>query len=464
MNIKAKIKNSKNISNIFYFVRSLKLRLNLCCKKLTSDKLRSFTHYDLYCTKVYGKEKHKLFAESIHKTALESISAKEKIKIGFVVYSADMWSCSKLYSLFEADSRFEPFIIVCSMKNETKQAEANNYNKALDFFTNGGYRTVAAADCKSALSDCGDPDILIYLTPYTSVLTPGCFNISNIPLDKLTVYIPYSIIVSGNESLLENPTINLAWKFFCESRTYLELMREKSPFGGYNTVYTGFPGIDALIEGNGDKQIFKAKSTMKKIIYAPHFSVGNEGIGYSTFAQNHKFMLELAKATKDRVSWVIKPHPRLKTECIKFGIFENEEGFDEYISAWDNLPNAKSVFGGGYNDLFAESDAIILDSASFLAEYQFTGNPLLFLTNSRQKFNSFGQAVLNTAYKADGSNFNAIEHFVTDTVLNSEDPMKTVRKEFFDTQLNYVKHNGGLNASEKIYSIIKNEVCNGNNN
>ena len=464
MNIKAKIKNSNFFSNSFYFTRSLKLRLNLCCKKLTSNNLHSFTYYDLYCTKVYGKEKHNSLAKKIHDAALESISAKAKIKIGFVVYSADMWSCSKLYSLFEADSRFEPFIIVCSMKNETKQAEINIYKKALDFFTNGGFRTVAAADCKNTLSDCGNPDILIYLTPYTSVLTPGCFNISDIPLDKLTVYIPYSIIVSGNESLLENPTINLAWKFFCESKTYLELMREKSTLGGYNTVYTGFPGIDVLIEGKNNKHIFKAENGMKKIIYAPHFSVGNEGIGYSTFAENHNFMLELANATKGSVSWVIKPHPRLKTECVKFGVFENEESFDEYITAWDNLPNAKSVFGGSYNDLFAESDAIILDSASFLAEYQFTGNPLLFLTNSRQKFNSFGKAVLDTTYKADGCDFKAIERFVTDTVLKSDDPMKDKRKEFFDTQLNYVKHNGGLNASEKIYSIIKNEVYNGNSN
>lgn len=464
MNIKAEIKNSKAVSNCFYFIRSLKLRLSLCCKKITSDTLRNFTCYDLYCTKVYGKEKYKGFAQRIHSTALKSIAEKDKIRIGFVVYSADMWSCSKLYSLFEADSRFEPYVIVCSMKNETKQAETNNYNKALEFFTSGGYRTVCAADCKNSLADCGNPDILIYLTPYTSVLTPSCFNIAKIPLDKLTVYIPYSIIVSGNESLLENPTLNLTWKFFCESKAYLELMREKSPFGGYNTVYTGFPGIDALIEGKGDKHIFKAEGSMKKIIYAPHFSVGNEGIGYSTFAENHKFMLELARATKNNVSWVIKPHPRLKTESVRYGIFESEEKFDEYIAEWNALPNAKSVFGGGYNDLFAESDAIILDSASFLAEYQFTGNPLLFLTNSRQKFNSFGKAVLDTAYKADGGNSKEIERFVTDTVLKSDDPMKDKRKEFFDTQLNYVKHNGGLNASEKIYSIIKDEVCNGNNN
>ena len=117
MNIKTKIKNNRILSDIFYLIKSLKLRLNLCCKKLTSAKLSKFTHYDLYCTKVYGKHTHNLLAEKIHSIALKNISAKDKIKIGFVVYSADMWSCSKLYSLFESDSRFEPHIIVCSMNH-----------------------------------------------------------------------------------------------------------------------------------------------------------------------------------------------------------------------------------------------------------------------------------------------------------------------------------------------------------
>lgn len=460
MNIKAKLKSSKVISDSYYIFKSHRLRLALLNKKIDADKLSSFNHHELYCLKAYGKESFISFSDTVHGAALKKIREKQTVKVCFVVYSAAMWSCKKLYELFENDSRFEPFIAVCSMKTATKAEELNAYKQSLAFFTENGYRTVAAADGIKNLSDCGEPDILIYLTPYTSLLTPACFNIANVPLDKLAVYIPYSIIVSGNEKLFSNPTINLAWKFFCESRIFVDLMQQKSEFGGINTVYTGFPGIDALIEGKPDKNIFKTKPGMKKIIYAPHFSVGNEGIGFSTFNINHSFMLSLAKATSNTVSWVIKPHPRLKTECIKFGVFESEQAFDDYIAQWDALPNAKSMFGGGYNDLFAQSDAIILDSASFLVEYQFTGNPLLFLTNDRQNFNGFGQAVLKTAYKADGADFYAIENFVKETVIGEKDTMKAERKYFFDTQLNYLEHNNGLTASEKIYTIIKDEVGN----
>lgn len=460
MNIKTKLKNSKAISDSYYIFRSLRLRLALLNKKIEADKLGSFNHHELYCLKAYGKESFISFSDTVHSAALKKIKAKQTVKICFVVYSAAMWSCKKLYELFENDSRFEPFVAVCSMKTETKAEEINAYKQSLAFFTDNGYRTVAAAEGISNLSDCGDPDILIYLTPYSSLLTPACFNIADIPLDKLAVYIPYSIIVSGNEKLFANPTINLSWKFFCESGIFLDLMHEKSEFGGLNTVYTGFPGMDTFVKSNTDKQLFKADPSMKKIIYAPHFSVGNEGIGFSTFDKNHRFMLELAKSTADTVSWVIKPHPRLKTECVKFGVFESEQAFDDYIAQWDALPNAKSMFGGGYNDLFAQSDAIILDSASFLVEYQFTGNPLLFLTNDRQKFNAFGQAVLETAYKADGTDFTAIEHFVKETLINEKDSMASDRSSFYDTQLNCIEHNGGLTASEKIYTIIKDEVSN----
>ncbi len=464
MSIKNSLKNSKLISAAYYSAKSLKLELALKSKELTGEALCAFTHYELYCTKAYGCAEYNRCAEYVHAAALREISAKQKIKVGFVVYSSAMWSCDKLYRLFDEDSRFDPFLIVCSLKCGSVSAEREVYESSLEFFKNKGYKTFSAADKPNGkLSDFGAPDILIYLTPYTTALTPGCFNIAKIPLDKLCVYIPYSIIVSGTQKLFENGTVNLAWKAFCESRSYFELMQANAELGGKNAVYSGFPGLDSLLEGQ-DKGLFKGKPANKKIIYAPHFSIGDSGIGFSTFKDNRRFMLELAQKTADSVSWVIKPHPRLKSECVKCGIFKSEKEFDEYIAEWDSLPNARSMFGGGYNELFKESDAIILDSASFLVEYQFTGNPLLFLTNSKQTFNPFGESVLSTAYKADGSDYQAIESFITETVINSNDPMKAQRKDFFEKELNYIEHNGGLTASEKIFSVIRSEIENGNNN
>ncbi len=464
MNIKKALKNNKIASAVYYRTKSLRLKQALKTNEPDAEALRGFTHHELYCTKGFGLSEYIRYADTVHKAAVKLLAEKPRIKVGFVVYSASMWSCDKLYRCFLADSRFDPFLILCSLKCSSLTAEKEVYANSLKFFTSNGYKTYSTADnSNGSLGDFGNPDILIYLTPYTTALVPQCFDIAKIPLDKLCVYIPYSIIVSGSQKLFVNSAVNLAWKCFCESRSYFELLQSEAELGGKNAVYSGFPGLDSLIEGK-DKGLFKGKTGNKKIIYAPHFSVGNSGIGFSTFEQNYRFMFELAQNTADNVSWIIKPHPRLKSESVLCGIFKSEAEFDEYIAKWDSLPNARSMFGGGYNDLFAESDAIILDSASFLVEYQFTGNPLLFLTNEKQSFNSFGKSVLNTVYKAEGSNFEKISSFVNDTVLNGHDPMKIQRQAFFDNELNYIEHNGGLTASEKIFSVIRSEIENANSN
>lgn len=455
LNIIQAIKNNKTFKRIFYLLNSFKLRNKV--KNNKPIKLDEYTHYNLYSVKAYSKEEYNNIAQAVHSQAIKNISVTPEIKVAFVVYSAEMWSCEKLYTLFESDPRFSPFIIICKMKVNNAQVEDETYDAAVRFFTTEGYRIIETQSEKSNISDdCTNPDIFIYLTPYSGSLIPSCFDISKVKLDKLCVYIPYSFIVSDNEKLLENGVLNLSWKFFCESKSYLELMKKKSTLGGSNTFFTGFPGLDCLIEGT-DKGIFKNAENKKKIIYAPHFSIGEHGIGFSTFDKNYRFMLDLARETSDSISWVIKPHPRLKAESIACGLFENEEAYDNYINEWNSLKNAKAVLHGKYNDLFAESDAMILDSASFLIEYQFTGNPLLFLTNERQRFNSFGDRVMKTVYKADGNDFEAIRSFVINSVINSQDILKKERKRFFDSELNYIEQNGGLTASEKIYQLIRSE-------
>ena len=67
------------------------------------------------------------------------------------------------------------------------------------------------------------------------------------------------------------------------------------------------------------------------------------------------------------------------------GVFVNGEEYDAYCRAWDALPNAKVVMGE-YLAYFASSDAMILDSVSFMAEYLYVHKPALFLTREGERF------------------------------------------------------------------------------
>ena len=98
----------------------------------------------------------------------------------------------------------------------------------------------------------------------------------------------------------------------------------------------------------------------------------------------------------------MKPHPNLCFAVIEAGLFKSEEDYLAYLQEWDSLPNAKVVTGGYYQDVFKTSDAMILDSASFIAEYQYTHKPMLFLTREGETFNPLGQRILDVSYTADG--------------------------------------------------------------
>ena len=130
--------------------------------------------------------------------------------------------------------------------------------------------------------------------------------------------------------------------------------------------------------------------------------------------------------------------------------------YDEYINSWNSLDNAEAIFDGNYIDIFKQSDAMITDSVSFLAEYQFTGKPLLLLESGKQLYNDFGNELLKILYRCKPDDSKAIEAFI-DKVLDEKDSMKDIRKKFFNDHLNYYDRFGKL-ANDNIYIVLKNNL------
>ena len=167
-------------------------------------------------------------------------------------------------------------------------------------------------------------------------------------------------------------------------------------------------------------------------------------------------MYEFAKAHPE-ISWVVKPHPNLLFSAVTSGLFPSPEAFEEYLQAWDDLPNAQIYTGAYYQDLFATSDGMILDSGSFIAEYQYVNKPMIFLTRDTQKFNALGEGILNISYLVDGKNLEAIALAMQKIFIEGNDPLFNERMKFFDENLNYFKHNGMI-ASEFIFKSIADEL------
>lgn len=414
--------------------------------------------------------KIKLYLENIN---IKRIRKKEKIAVFFVANYASTWIGDGLYQLLDKSQRFEPYILL--MPNHTGQNESmvkEEYERNLKYFQERDLRIVQAFHADTG-KYCSwqtierKPDICIWLTPWSGLFYKE-FQLGNFPLDILCAYIPYGFMIAENEhgnfvyDQYNQLIHNLAWKIFEESKLSLEMAGKYSFIGNVNAVYTGYPKMDGFYEKKKSDfdiwiRVMKKSGNVqaKKIIYAPHHTINNEGtVVFSTFAYNYSHMLELARKYEKETLWVFKPHPQLKFKAIREGIFKDEKEWDHYVQAWKDLKNGEVMEEGGYQEMFLGSEAMILDSISFLAEYLYADRPALLLERKEQRFNDFGKRLKEVLYTANGQDKAAIEAFVKRIVLDGKDEKKEKRKTFFDDNLNYIKALGNR-ASENIYHELE---------
>ena len=390
---------------------------------------------------------NKLLARVFNVTC-ERLRRQSKIKVGFVMYDASMWCGDLLYQLFDRSQRYKPTIFLCQRLDLDSNITQKDFDAGVEVFRSKGMRVV------SDEQQISQQDVLIYLTPYTDVLPPA-LQLENQTARTLTVYIPYGMHVSGDAHvpLSSYPVMTLAWKVFLDTRETLAFYDRGCRLGLPRGYYSGYPRMDYFFDEHHDEQFQwkEARPHSTKIIYAPHWSIDN-GIQYSTFHLNCKFVYEYAK-THPKTSWVFKPHPNLAYSAVSSGLFSSIDEYNEYVRKWERLPNARVATGGYYQSIFASSDGMILDSGSFNAEYQYTHKPLLFLTRDTQRFTDIGGELMKVLYHADGRDHKAIASFIENVLIKKRDSMFEVRKAFFDAHFNYRKDNG-VSASEYIFNAI----------
>jgi len=435
--------------------------------KIPSKRIRSLIHpiyYSLYryFIKIKDLNEKKIINDikikqiSILKN-VKSIKQKRKINVVFIVINSSIWKYDLLYSMFCNDDRYNPVIAICPQKYVEKKIKFSEINIAVKFFKKKGFRVFVAynyqkktnIDIKKELN----PDIVFFTNPHHRI-TYKKYYIKYF-IDKLTCYFPYGIM-SVNKPKLQYDQLfhNLLWKAFYETDIHKEMTVKYARNKGVNTVVSGSLMYDVFVKNENCNDVWKIKDKeIKRIIYAPHHSFHDmEEMVFSTFLENGEFMLEYAKKNKDKVQIAFKPHPVLKNKLYKYWGIEKT---DNYYKAWDNLFNGQ-LEEGDYMDLFLSSDAMIMDSISFMTEYFLTGKPSLFLMKDKfveNLFNDYGKAVLSKLYKS--YNNNDILNFIHNVVINGEDNMKEERELFIKENLVPPNNN---TAAENIYNYINKKI------
>ena len=430
------------------------------------------------CDKLYSIF-YKAYIQYGKSMVRKKISEGKKIKVAFLPISAAEWPAEGVYRRLAEDDRFDVNVIPVPLIGRDYNDRSRIYKQTYEYFKENNYelKSVYNSDTDE-LYDWdevgGMPDIVINVTPWYLDMAEY-YQITRLPASVLNVYISYGLSVGTSPDgsydkigLYNNDFINMQWRVYTESVQDYEAFVRYELLKGSNVRNSGYAKMDYFYETHSYSEdelekIWKIPDgcvydDMKKIILAPHFSVGNiSEVSFSTFGSNMYYFLYLAQKYKYKVTFIFKPHPNLRNAVVKSGYMKSYDEYEEYLDRWRELPNGNVVEEADYLKLFETSDAMIMYSMSFVGEYLYFQKPLLFLTREEQNFNDLGEALMEAHYTADGRDYMSIDMFIQNVVINGDDVKKDIRKDVFYRQLDYYGRNG-INASEYIYRDMCNDL------
>jgi CDP-glycerol glycerophosphotransferase (TagB/SpsB family) len=209
------------------------------------------------------------------------------------------------------------------------------------------------------------------------------------------------------------------------------------------------------LENNNFGNPWKNKDSRKRIIWAPHHTILEDGRKkMSNFLEYAELFKELAIKYQDKIVWAFKPHPGLKEKLSSDKVWGIEKT-NEYYNFWKNQEYTQ-LEEGYYIDLFYYSDAMIHDSGSFLNEYMYFRKPVLYLLSNKKKpyYNQFGLDALNACRI--GQSFDDISNF-TNELSKSALSITEEHEEFYKNQL--LPFFEIDSPSDKIINILEKHLC-----
>lgn len=378
---------------------------------------------------------------------VERMRGKSVVKVAFVVPELGVWKTESLYLKMKEHSRFEPVILVIPSTEVPESADA-----VVRYAEDKGYSYVDMRNTDKSIGKAVHPDIIFYQKPYDySLANKYNFRQNH---NALFCFASYGFRSVNIREVQETPLTNACWQLYFENDITLDAVESIKRYHCGNGCVTGIPMMDDLLQpketyDNPWKKIDDGKRR-KRIIWAPHHSVGNgdhKGIDYSTFLSFADFMLDMAERYSDKIQLAFKPHPLLKgnlRECW------DEKRIDDYYSRWEQLENGQLELGG-YKGLFMHSDAMIHDCSSFTIEYLYTGNPVMYLVKNADhdaNQNAFASAAYNLHQH--GNKESDVTEFV-ENVIAGKNPREAEQKDFYRKSL--LPPNGNT-ACENIINAI----------
>ena len=412
-------------------------------------------------TLVDNPKKRKLFLhmQKKHQELLQQIKGKETIKVVFLAIHKSVWKVDPVFQKMLTDPFFEPVILVCPYTVYGEERMWQDMQECYEYFKEKGYPLLSSYNkeeqCWITLEEI-QPDIVFFTNPHD--LTRKEYY-EDAYLNYLSCYVPYHHEVGSygnNIDQYDQYFHNAMMIIFSSHNASYKLFKKTAQSKAANVIVTGYPAMEELLDLKEKKvvsEVWKNNDTRQKVIWAPHHTIDDPVLPYSNFLKYADKFKKLALSKAEDITWCFKPHPILKSKLYlhpEWGVKRTDEFYDFWR---DN--EFSQLSEGPYYNLFAESNFMIHDSGSFLAEYLYLEKPVMYLlhdNNHGNYYSEFGQAAL--AACEIGYSFDDVIKFV-DKQLNNGCEINSEHRLFVNNNiLPYFK----LKPSQHIVDIIKDKV------
>lgn len=358
----------------------------------------------------------------------EKIRNGEKVRVAFLhMYATDCQDLS-LFDMMLDSPYFDPYFIVNPDVMRSQEHLVFNYKRSLTELTEkyGSERVLEGYDAeRNTYVDYTDLfDMASTNNPYDG-MAQELFRIIYWSHKGIPVfYIPYYYMGLTTHTI-ENfklTSSSFLWRFFLPNKASLSLAQEYEAIRGRNVIVTGYPKMDKISQCSVN---FRER---KRIIIAPHHLIQDEPFCRGGFREYAQDLLTLPSEFPN-VDFVFRPHPQLK-EALK--AYWSLEQISQWLNKLLENPNVTYSTEGDYLDSFVNSDAIIHDCDSFVAECMYFNKPCAFVFRKgfdyKAMSSKFGISFFDNYYsitkKADWF------YFIENVVIAGHDDMKNKRERF----------------------------------
>ena len=315
-----------------------------------------------------------------------SLKEKKQLSVGFYVIYDSSWGARPLYEKMQGNPTFSTKIVVCPDvargKENEKQILANVYKRLSEKY--GSENVLVSYDDKqNRYIDYSDLfDVINLSNPYDE-MTAEYYQVKYLnSKNKLCFYNSYGYQgkLRYDIDLMKSDTFNIFWRLFVDNQATKDLAKKVQYIKGKNVIVSGCCKMDDFHVFTETKD--SSSHYVKTIILAPHHTVDKSNLNLSNFLMYADFFKELP-AKYPQIKFIFRPHPLLFTKLRRADLW-GEQKVDEYIKQITANKNVIYSTEGEYFDVFNESDALIDDCGSFLAEYFYIRIIILFLAAFRR--------------------------------------------------------------------------------